>query len=357
MMIIDFGSGIRVAAPTAVLAAMVDAARRGILFKGGRSLEDLQRVDTVVFDKTGTLTQGVLHLGRIHACHPRRLSPHAILALAAAVESKVCHPIAKAITGAAARLGLEVPRRTRAQFRVGLGAEAEVDGHHVVTGSERFLRQHAVRLTGSVSTLRTLGEAGYACTLVAVDGEFAGVIPYRDAVRPEAGAVIRTLRNFGVRDVMLLSGDSGSVTRAVATEIGIAHNFSEVLPPLKAELVQRLRSEGRTVAMVGDGINDSAALSHANVGVAMHLGADITREAADVILMESNLWKLISAFELSRSAMRNVRQDFGIIAAFNALAYALLIPEGFVTPATTAGISNGSAIVACLNAIRPLLKY
>jgi Cu2+-exporting ATPase len=169
--------------------------------------------------------------------------------------------------------------------------------------------------------------------------------------------VIRTLHNRGVRDIVMLTGDNGSVASAVASRLGIDRYFSDMMPSEKADIIKQLREGGRTVAMVGDGINDSPALAFADVGIAMKNGADAARETADVVLMEDNLWKLIYAIDASKEAMALIGQNYAIIAALNTLALALAIPGGVMTPNIAALLSNGSAIAASLNAIRPILRY
>jgi len=155
----------------------------------------------------------------------------------------------------------------------------------------------------------------------------------------------------------MLTGDNSTVASAVARQLGVDRYFSEVLPAEKAEIVQQLQADGRSVAMVGDGINDSVALSYADVGIAMMSGADVAREAADVVLMDENLWKIIQAIDISKDTMGLVKQNYTIIAGLNALAFGMTIPAGFASPALTTLISNGSAILASLNAVRPILSY
>jgi len=357
MVIIDYGTGIRVAAPTSVLAAMTHAARQGILIKSGSHLEKLHQVDTIVFDKTGTLTQGVPHVLEITSYHQRSFPPAKILALAAAAEARLKHPVAQAILAKAHEAGLKIPEREESHYHIGLGVEVQVNGYLVRVGSERFMRARAVQLNGAGPDLKAINEKGCSSLLFAVDDEVIGLIPYADQLRPETPAVIRTLHNRIVRDIVMLTGDNHTVASAVAARLGLDRFFSDILPAEKAEIVQRLQREGRTVAMVGDGINDSPALSYADVGIAMKNGAEVAREAADVVLMEENLWKLISAIDISTEAISLIKQNYAIIAGLNTLAFALAIPSGLVSPGFTALISNGSAILASANAVRPILQY
>jgi Cu2+-exporting ATPase len=191
----------------------------------------------------------------------------------------------------------------------------------------------------------------------AVDGVLQGLLPYADQVRPESRRVVASLISRGVRDAIMLTGDNSTAASVVAEQLSIRHFFANTMPGDKAEIIRDLQRKGHIVAMVGDGINDSPALAYADVGIAMKNGADVAHESADVILMEDNLEKLIAAIDISRDAMKLIRQNYAIIAGLNTLALLLALPGSFVSPGVTALISNGSAILASLNAIRPILRY
>jgi Cu2+-exporting ATPase len=355
MIITDYGTGIRVAAPTSVLASMRLAARHGILIKGGRHMEKLNQVDTVVFDKTGTLTGGDLRLLDIDSFDDRHFPPRHILALAAAAEARLTHPVAQAVLTKAHEWRIQIPDRDESRYYIGLGVEVQVNGFLVQVGSERFMRQKGVSLDSASGKLNQQSAQGYSSLLLAVDEGLKGIITYSDLIRPESSTVLNVLRNRGVRDLIMLTGDNRTVAVSVAGQLGLTQFFSDVLPEEKAEIVQQLQKQGRVVAMVGDGINDSPALAYADVGIAMKNGADIAHQAADVVLMEENLWKLINAFDISKEAIGLVRQNYTIIAVLNTLAFAMAVPRGLVNPGVTALISNGSAILASLNGVRPIL--
>ena len=357
MMIIDYGTGIRVAAPTSVLAAMVHAARQGIIIKGGRHMEQLAHLDTIVFDKTGTLTSGVPEVLDVISYNERRFPPGKILGLAAAAEARLKHPVSQAILAKARREGIRVAERAAADFQIGLGVEARLNAYCIHIGSARYFRAKGIAHGVSADLVESINQRGCSTLLFAVDGTLTGLIPYADQIRPESRDVIRTLHNRGVRDIVMLTGDNGTVASAVASRLGIDRYFSDMMPSEKADIIKQLREGGRTVAMVGDGINDSPALAFADVGIAMKNGADAARETADVVLMEDNLWKLIYAIDASKEAMALIGQNYAIIAALNTLALALAIPGGVMTPDFAALLSNGSAIAASLNAIRPILRY
>jgi Cu2+-exporting ATPase len=353
--VVDYGTGIRVSAPTAVLASMTYAARCGIIIKSGGHMEALAEVDTVVFDKTGTLSHGAPNV--VHASSYRpHIGPDHLLALAAAAESHFSHPVAEALRRKVAELEVQMPPADEMKYRVGLGVEGRVNGYYVHVGSGRFMRQNEIRVDQGAAERTAIEEKGCSCLYVAVDGELAGLIAYEDLIRAESAAVIAALHGMGVRDTIMLTGDSTRVARAVGGRLGLKRQMAEMMPADKAQAIQDLQREGRKVAMVGDGINDSPALSFADVGIAMRHGADITHEAADIVLMEDSLWKLAKAVQISREAVSLIKQNYAVVAAMNTAALALVLPGGLISPVTTAVISNGSAILASLNGMRPMLS-
>ena len=356
LVIVDYGTGIRVAAPTAVLSTMTHAARAGIIIKSGGHMERLAEVDTVVFDKTGTLTHGtpaVVHV----IMYEKYLTAEHLLGLAAAAEARLQHPVAEALRTRARQLAVNIPMCEDTQYRIGLGVEGPVNGYYVHVGNERFMRQSDIRIDVAATDRVALDHQGYSCLYVAVDGKLAGLIPYADAIRSESRNVVERLHAMGIDVSVMLTGDGAVVARAVGRRIGVTRQFSDMLPADKASVIQDFQRSGKVVAMVGDGINDSPALSYADVGIAMKHGAQVAHESAHVVLMEDSLWKLVKAFEVSRGAVDLIRQNYAIVAGLNTLALALALPGGLITPSMTALISNGSAILASLNGIRPILRY
>jgi Cu2+-exporting ATPase len=356
LVIVDYGTGIRVAAPTAVLASMTHAARAGIIIKSGAHMEKLAQVDTVIFDKTGTLTHGAPAVLDIINYEPAITSRH-LIGLAAAAETRLKHPVAEALRVKARELGANIPECEETKYRIGLGVEGQVNGYYLHVGNERFLRQANINVRLAESDRSALDQQGYSCIYVAVDGTLAGLIPFTDQIRPESREVIERLHAMGIRNSVMLTGDNAVVARAVCRRLGLSHQFADMLPADKAEVIQRYQRDGNVVAMVGDGINDSPALSFADVGIAMKHGAEVARESADVVLMEDSLWKLVKAVEISRGAVGLIRQNYAIVAGLNTLALGLALPGGLISPSITALISNGSAILASLNGIRPILRY
>jgi heavy metal translocating P-type ATPase len=356
LVIVDYGTGIRVAAPTAVLASMTHAARAGIIIKSGAHMEKLTEVDTIIFDKTGTLTHGSPEVIDIIS-YERSITDRHLLGLAAAAETKLQHPVATALRVKAQELGANVPYCEETKYRIGLGVEGQVNGYYLHVGSERFMRQSGINVREAESDRARLDEQGYSCLYVSVDGALAGLVPFADRVRPESREIIARLHRLGIKNTVMLTGDNTVVARAVGRRLGLTRQFAEMLPADKAEVIQQFQRDGHVVAMVGDGINDSPALSFADVGIAMKHGAEVARESADVVLMEDSLWKLVKAVEISRGAVRLIHQNYAIVAGLNTLALGLALPAGLVSPSVTALISNGSAILASLNGIRPLLRY
>jgi heavy metal translocating P-type ATPase len=354
LVIVDFGTGIRVAAPTSVLSSMTHAARTGIIIKSGGHMEKLAEVDTVVFDKTGTLSHGTPHVVETLS-YLDSLDANALLALAVAAETHLKHPVAEALRCKAGELGLSIPPCDATEYRIGLGVEGQVDRYYLHVGSERFLTQQGILTERCRDDRARFDERGCSCLYVAIDGAVAGLIAYEDQLRPEAPLVIEALHALGVRNTIMLTGDNAAVARAVGRRLGLSQQIAEMMPTDKVDAIRRLQSEGKVVAMVGDGINDSPALTYADVGIAMKHGAEITQESANVVLMEDSLWKVVKALEISRGAVTLIKQNYAIVAIMNIGALGLAIPS-LVAPEITALISNGSAILASLNGIRPLLR-
>jgi Cu2+-exporting ATPase len=354
LVIVDYGTGIRVAAPTAVLSYMTQAARNGIIVKSGKHIERLAEVDTIVFDKTGTLTHGAPKVRDVIA-YERHITPTHLLGLAAAAEARLRHPVAEALRSRARELGSDILPCDEMQYRAGLGVEGQVNGYYLHVGNERFMRESSIHVGSTTADRAALDQQGCSCVYIALDGKVAGLVPYADEIRPESPSILRRLGEMGVKDRIMLTGDNAVVARAVGQRLGLTRQFADMLPADKAEVVRNLQREGRVVAMVGDGINDSPALSFADVGIAMKHGAEVTHESAHVVLMEDSLWKLVKAVEISRNTVHLVKQNYVIVAGLNTVALALALPGGLISPAFTAMISNGSAILASLNGLRPLL--
>jgi heavy metal translocating P-type ATPase len=344
MLIIDFGTGIRVAVPTSILTTMISAARHDIVFKQGQAIEDLARVTTIVFDKTGTLTSGRPSVVDVQAVNGWLEDD--MLRLVAAAEGHFPHPMARAIRRHARRLGLRLPEPGEVRLQPGGGVVATVEGHDVVVGRRRLLEEQGVRLPDPIP-----GNGSVA--LVAIDGLLTGRIVMEDGVRDDAQDVIRDLRAAGIRDLWLATGDRRAVAASVAAELQLDGYRGGMMPEEKVDLVRELQAEGRVVAVVGDGINDAAAMAEASVGVAVSRGADLARETADVVLATDDLGSLVDAVCMARCAMALVRQNIAMVAVPNAAALGLAT-VGALTPVTATIFNNGSTLLASGNALRPL---
>ena len=354
MLTVDFGTGIRVSAPTAVLSSMIAAVSHGILIKGGTYLEKLANVDTIVFDKTGTLTTGVIRVEDTFAFHG--FSDTDVLSFAATAELQMTHPIAEAVVDHAAELDIPVRPREDSRYWVGRGVEAFVEGRRILVGSKRLLVENGVVVHPDEEEITEKSIAqGKACLYVAADEQLCGIITFRDQIRPEAKSMIEELHKVGVKQVIMLTGDVKKLAYPVAKSLGIDRCIAEVLPEQKAEVIIDLKKNGHVVAFVGDGINDSVGLSYADIGISVHGGADITKETAGVILLDEDLHKIPKAFEISRQTIRLIKESYTITGTFNVFAYALAA-LGLVSPVMSTLISNGSAVVACVNGMKPVIK-
>jgi Cu2+-exporting ATPase len=353
LIVFDFATGIRVSAPTTVLASMTAAARRDVLIKGGRAIEQLAQMDTLVFDKTGTLTVGEPAVTETCALVPG-LASDDVLALAAAAEQRLTHPAADAIVRAAIARGLDVPERGDSRYTIGLGVAAEVEAHQVLVGGRRFLHRHGVTIPETAQTAAgAAAQHGVSTVFVARDGETIGFICYADVPRAEARQVVQALHARGVRHVVMVTGDQAQVARAVAAQIGIDRVEAEVFPERKAEIVREFQAAGHVVGVIGDGINDSPALAYADVSISLKDGSDVARETADVVL-HGDLHGLPDTIDTAREAMRLIRQNLAIVGVPNAAGMALAT-AGLVNPVLATAINNGSNVAAALNGLRPLL--
>jgi len=352
--ICDFTTGVRVSAPTTVLASMTAAVRKGLLIKGGRALEQLAQMDTLVLDKTGTLTEGVPQITSVRPANGAA-SADEVLALAAAAERRLSHPAAQAIVGEAESKGLTIPERTESRYAIGLGVEADIDGHKVLVGSNGFLARHGITTpSAALRTASAAGRRGESTVFVARDGHVLGWVCYADVPRPEAREVLAKLHRRGVCNLIMVTGDNPQVARAVAKQLGIDRVEASVFPERKAEIVRELRAEGHVVGVIGDGINDSPALAYADVSFSLKGGTDVARETADVVL-HGDLHGLPEAIDLSREATSLIRQNLAITAVPNA-AGLLLAGAGVLGPIGATVLSNGSTVAAAVNALRPLMK-
>jgi Cu2+-exporting ATPase len=324
----DLGTGIRMAAPIAMLSSLTLSAEHGILVKDGRALELLHDVDTFLFDKTGTLTRERPEVGRVFTYSTH--TANEILEWAAAAENKFSHPIAKAIRDKARELGLGNPTIDDSKYHVGYGITVGVAGHTVRVGSARFMKHEGIELPVALEAeLDAAHEDGNTLVMVGVDDAIGGALELRAAERPEAAAIIAGLRARGAKQLVIISGDHEQPTRKLAERLGMDRYFAEVLPQDKAAYVELLQKEGRKVCFIGDGVNDSIALKKANVSISLRGASSVATDTAQVVFMEDSLTKLLQLHDVSRDLNRNINTSWGLIVIPNLFCIAGAFLAGF----------------------------
>jgi Cu+-exporting ATPase len=329
VLIIACPCALGLATPTAIMVGTGRAATMGVLVRGAESLEVAQKVDAVVLDKTGTVTKGKPELREVRAFDG--LSSEELLALVAGAELRSEHPLGLAIVLGAEERGIEIPEVEDFQSVTGRGIVARVNGREVVVGNEKFaLEKTGVAQSPFSSAMYELASRGHTPVAVAINGRPAGVVSVADTVKPGAKWAVDQLKSLGI-DVAMMTGDNERTAKAVAAQVGINNVMSEVLPGHKADEVKRLQSKGKTVAMVGDGINDAPALAQADVGIAIGTGTDVAIEASDVTLIRGDLDGVVAAVRLSRATMRTIRQNLFFAFVYNVLG--IPVAAGVLYPA------------------------
>ena len=359
VLIIACPCALGLATPTAIMVGTGQAAENGILIRGGDALEGARRVSTIVLDKTGTLTRGKPAVTQVIA--GEAFAEPDLVRLAAAAEVGSEHPVAEAIVGRARALGLELPRAERFQAIAGQGVQAIVGGHELLLGNEALMRARGVHLNGFVERAETLARGGASPMYVAIAGRAAGVLGVADTLKPESRQAVHALKALGL-DVWMLTGDARSAGEAIAREVGIEHVLAEVLPAQKAEKVRALQAEGKSVAMVGDGINDGPALAQADLGIAIGTGTDVAMAASDITLVGGDLRNIVVAIDLSRKTVSVIKQGLFWAFAYNIVlipvAMGLLYPFSGVllNPVLAAAAMAMSSVSVVTNALR-LRRY
>jgi P-type Cu+ transporter len=304
------------ATPMSVMVGVGRGASAGVLVKNAEAIETMAHVDTLVLDKTGTLTRGKPSLARVLATAD--LSADEVLGLAASLERSSEHPLAKAVTAEAGKRGLALAEVHGFRSQPGRGVVGEVGGSKVLAGNSKLLSEAGVEVTSLAAEIEELGRLGHAHILVAVDGRLAGLLDLADSVKSDARQTIEDLRKQGLHIVML-TGDSQTAAQAIAKEVGVDEVIAQVSPQEKGEAIKRLRSQGRIVAMAGDGINDAAAFAEANVGLAMGDGTDVAMESAGITLVKGDLRAIVRARRLGRALHGNIRQNLLFAFLYNVL--------------------------------------
>lgn len=348
----DLGTGIRMAAPLAMLSSLSLCAQKGILVKDGRALELMNEIDTVLFDKTGTLTRERPEVGEIVTAHGHQADE--VLLYAAAAERKFHHPIALAILHKAEERGLVLPATDETQYKVGYGISVGVKGHLIRVGSRRFMEMEGIEIPQSIEKkLEAVHEDGDTMVMVAIDDRLGGALELRAALRPEVKDIIAGLRARGIKHLAIISGDHEAPTRKLAEELGMDRYFAQVLPADKADYVEQLQKEGRKVCFVGDGINDSIALKKANVSISLRGATTIATDTAHIVFLEQGLGKLCELRDIAKNLDHNIKRSWGMIIVPN-----LACVVGVFTMGLGVGFSvltnNVAAIGALLNGVLPM---
>jgi heavy metal translocating P-type ATPase len=347
VIIVAGACGIAAGTPLAILGAIGRAAREGAIIKGGRYLEALWSVDTVAFDKTGTVTVGMPDVQEVTPASGATV--HMVLEAAAIAERRSEHPLAKAIVRRADALAIAVVEPDAFEYTPGRGVSARVNGEEILAGNRGLFVARGIS-DGTASMHTRDGVASEV--LVARGGRFLGAIRIADTVRPEAPAAVQALQHMGIKTV-LVTGDARSVADAIARELQVDDVAAELLPEQKVDVVRQLGAGGRTVVMVGDGVNDAPALMEATVGVAMGSGADVARESADIVLLGNDLLKFVETVRIARRVRAIIRFNFGGTLAVDAAGVGLAA-FGYLNPLIAAFIHVASELAFILNSARLL---
>jgi len=353
VLMVDYSCVLKMSMPISVLSAIREASGYGITVKGGRFLEAVADADTIVFDKTGTLTKAQPSVaGVVSFCNE---SEDELLREAACLEEHFPHSVARAVVDFAFRKGLlHDELHTKVEYIVAHGIASEIEGERVVIGSYHFVFEDegAVLLDGMQEKFDSLPD-DYSHLYYAKNGKLAAVILIEDPMREEVGSIVDHLREQGFKHVVMMTGDSERTAAKIAAEAGITEYYSEVLPEDKAGYIEKAKSEGRKVIMVGDGINDSPALSASDAGIAISEGAEIARQIADITIGSSDLESLVTLREISTLLMKRIRFNYRTIVGFNTALIGLGI-AGLLPPSTSAMLHNGSTVALGLNSMTSL---
>ena len=357
VLMVDFSCALKLAMPLAVLSAMREAGREHITVKGGKFLEAVAKADTIVFDKTGTLTHACPRVAKVIPFHGKDETE--MLRLAACLEEHFPHSMANAVVEEARRRGLNhEERHAKVEYLVAHGIASSVDGEQVRIGSAHFIfeDEKVIIPEGEQAKFDALPPE-YSQLYLAIDGVLSAVICISDPLRKEAKDVLSTLRDLGVKNAVMLTGDSPRTAAAIAKELGVDDFRAGVLPADKAEYVAAIRREGHTVLMVGDGINDSPALSEADAGIAISDGAAIAREIADITIAADSLWELVRLRQLALALMGRIQNNYRFVIGFNGALIGLGV-AGILPPATSAMLHNLSTLGVSLHSMSalPVLK-
>lgn len=356
ILMVDFCCALKLAMPISVLSAIREASLYNVTVKGGKFLEAVAEADTIVFDKTGTLTKA--HPTVVDVVNFNdEYSSDDMLRVAACLEEHFPHSMAKAVVDAASKKGLSHEEmHTKVEYIVAHGIATSINGKRTVIGSYHFVfeDEKCVVPAGKEQLFESL-PLYYSHLYLAVEGKLSAVICIEDPLRDEAAAVVTSLKKAGISKVVMMTGDSERTASVIAKKVGVDEYYAEVLPEDKAAFVEREKAKGRKVIMIGDGINDSPALSAANVGIAISDGAEIAREIADITVGSDDLYQIVTLKYISNALMKRIKSNYRKIVGFNSGLIALGV-AGVLPPTTTALLHNGSTILISVNSMKNLLE-
>ncbi len=355
VLMVDFSCALKLAMPVSVLSAIREASLYNITVKGGKYLEAVAEADTIVFDKTGTLTKAKPTVVDVISFNGE--NPDELLRIAACLEEHFPHSMAKAVVNEAKKLHLEHEEmHSKVEYMVAHGISSTIEGKKVIIGSHHFVfeDEKCVIPTGKEAEFAALPEE-YSHLYLAIENKLAAVICIEDPLREEAEAVINSLRKAGISNIVMMTGDSERTASAIAKRVGVDQYFSEVLPEDKAKFVENEKANGKKVIMIGDGINDSPALSAADVGIAISDGAEIAREIADITISADDLYQIVTLKFISNGLMKRIKRNYRQIVGINT-SLILLGVSGVIMPTTSALLHNTSTLLITLKSMNNLLS-
>lgn len=354
VLMVDFSCALKLAMPLSVLSAIREASTHDITVKGGKYLEAMADATTIVFDKTGTLTKAQPTVVEVISFDEK--SPDELLRIAACLEEHFPHSMAKAVVREAEKKHLvHEELHSKVEYIVAHGISSMLEDKKVVIGSYHFVfEDERAQIPAEKQELFDHLSAEYSHLYMAIDGRLAAVICIEDPLRPEAAEVVKELKKTGITKVVMMTGDSDRIARTIAERVGVDEYYSEVLPEDKAGFVEKEKAAGRKVIMIGDGINDSPALSASDVGIAISDGAEIAREIADVTIGADNLYEVVTLKKLSNALMKRIRKNYKAIVGINASLIALGV-AGVFQPTTSALLHNTSTLVISMKSMKNLL--
>lgn len=336
------------ATPTSIMAGSGRAAEMGLLFKGGEHLENTQNIQTVVLDKTGTVTKGQPELTDVEIAEG--FTEEDVLYYVGSAEKHSEHPLAQAMVKGIKEKGISLNDSTDFEAIPGYGIRAIVDNKEILAGTRNLMKQHSVPMKNADSLMEELENQGKTAMLIAVEGQFAGIIAVADTVKETSKEAIERMHDLGL-EVIMLTGDNERTAKAIASQVGITHVIAEVIPEQKSSEVKKLQEQGKKVAMVGDGINDAPALAVADIGMAIGTGTDVAIEAADITLMRGDLNSVADAIHMSRKTMKNIKQNLFFAFIYNTSAIPIAA-VGLLAPWVAGAAMAFSSVSVVLNALR-----